>query len=146
MDATYASALAALAGSAIGALSSFATTWLGQNVQHARSRAERDQARREAVYGEFIDQASTLYGDAVGHEMHDVTGLVRLYSLVNRMKLFASSEIIAHAEHVVGIIVSTYGAPNRTIIELQQGIIEKPDPLREFSSQCRLELNAAFRG
>jgi hypothetical protein len=69
--AAYLSALSALAGSAIGGLASIATTWLTQHSQDRSQRYTRSVARREALYGDFIDEASVLFIDALTHEHVD---------------------------------------------------------------------------
>ena len=71
MDSAYLSALSALAGSATGAFSSFATSWLTQYSQERTQRAAQAMARREHLYGEFIEEASKLYTDAISHELDD---------------------------------------------------------------------------
>jgi hypothetical protein len=48
-DAPYISALSALAGSAIGALATFATTWLTQHSQERATLLVQDRARRETL-------------------------------------------------------------------------------------------------
>jgi hypothetical protein len=45
MDTAYISALAALAGTAIGSLASFATSWV---TQQAQTRTQRKAAERDA--------------------------------------------------------------------------------------------------
>jgi hypothetical protein len=60
MDTVYVSALAALAGSAIGALASIGTSWLTQRYQNQSQRAAEKRARLEQIFGEFIDQASRV--------------------------------------------------------------------------------------
>jgi HAMP domain-containing protein len=47
------SAFAALAGSAIGAFASFATTWLTQHQQERATRLTQEMSRRERLYGEL---------------------------------------------------------------------------------------------
>src|SRR6266850_3678639 len=79
MDNAYMSAVAALAGSAIGALASFATTWLTQHAQVRAQRFAQAMARREHLYGEFIEEASKLFTDALTHEFDDPAKFVRLY-------------------------------------------------------------------
>lgn len=86
MDAAYVSALSALAGSAIGAMASFATTWLTQHSQERATLLVQDRARREALYGEFIREASTLFGDAFRHDLDDPAKLVNLYAIVNTIE------------------------------------------------------------
>ena len=57
MEAAYLSAFSALAGSAIGATASLTTTWLTQRYQDRSQRLAQERARRERLFGEFIDQA-----------------------------------------------------------------------------------------
>jgi hypothetical protein len=82
--AAYLSALSALAGSAIGGLASIATTWLTQHSQDRSQRYTRSVARREALYGDFIDEASVLFIDALTHEHVDPSKFVQIYYLPNR--------------------------------------------------------------
>ena len=75
MDAAYISALAALAGSAVGGLTSFATA---RSTQHTQARAQRlaeSRTKREALYGQFIDEASL---DRFFRELLPVSGRVGL--------------------------------------------------------------------
>ncbi len=65
MDNAYISAVAALAGSGIGAAASFATTWLTQDAQVRAQRFAQAMARRERLYGEFIEEASKLFADSL---------------------------------------------------------------------------------
>ena|SRR5215813_10621294 len=65
MDAGYISAMAALAGSAIGAFASIATTWVVQHPQTRATQRAQDRARREALYGEFIREAFSGAAGAV---------------------------------------------------------------------------------
>jgi len=53
MNPATLSALAALAGSAIGAFASFATTWLTQHHQDRAQRLAQKTARRERLFNEF---------------------------------------------------------------------------------------------
>ena len=79
MDVAIISAMSALVGSSIGAMSSFSTTWL---------------------------------------------------------------EVIAAAEQVVRVVVNSYIAPNRSLKELRDAVLdgEKLDPLAHFADACRQEL------
>ena len=77
MDAAYISAFAALAGSAIGGLTSFATSW---TTQHSQARAQRLAAEREAraaLFGRFLDEAAKLYSDALQNKRDDITATGR---------------------------------------------------------------------
>lgn len=80
MEAAYISALSALAGSALGAFSSLATIWMTQHTQSRLAYLNQQRAKREALYSEFIDEASRLFTDALSHEMEDISKVVHLYS------------------------------------------------------------------
>ena len=85
MDAGY---ISALAGSAIGALSSFATTRVIQHSQRRATQRAEARARCEALYGDFIREASRLFGDAFQHELADPAKLVQLYAIVSTIRVF----------------------------------------------------------
>jgi len=143
MESAYLPALAALAGSALGGLTSFASAWLTQHRQDRARRLSQDKARRQKLYKQFIDEASKLYADALVHDKAEVSALVSVYALVSRMRVLSSSAVIEKAEAVVRIIVDTYFAPNKTFTELRSLMSSHPiDPLRTFSEECRAELEA----
>jgi hypothetical protein len=112
MNNAYIFAIAALAGSGIGAIASFATTWLTQDSQERARRVAHAMTRRGNLYGEFIAEASKLFTDALTHELDDPSKFVRLYALVGRLRLFAPGNVIAKAEQVMRHIVETYRLPN----------------------------------
>src|SRR5262249_25699925 len=72
MDAAYISALSALGGATIGGLASFGSSWLTQRTQLRFAHHEAIKAKREALYTEFIDEASRLYGAALGQQKDEV--------------------------------------------------------------------------
>ena len=141
MNAAYLPAVAALAGSAIGGFTSLATTWLTQHGQAKTEQLNQDRVKRETLFAQFIDEASSLYADALTHEGTDISKLSRLYSMTSRMRLLSSKGIVDHADSVSRLIVDTYLAPNKTfrdILELRES--RAMDPLKEFSEACREEL------
>ena len=141
MDAPYVSAFAALAGTAIGGLASFATSW---TTQHAQTRAQRISAERDgraALFGRFLDEAAKLYSDALQNRRDDTTGLIGIYALTNRIRLVSSPPVVDAADTVVRIIVDEYLAPNMTLKDMRTNWIDRHvDPLRDFSEACRQEL------
>jgi hypothetical protein len=143
MDSTYLPAVAALAGSAIGGLTSFASAWLTQQHQDRARRLSQDKSRREKLYKQFIDEASKLYADALVRNEAEVSAMVSVYALVSRMRVLSSSAVVEAAEAVNRMIVDTYFEPNKTFPELRGLLKSHPiDPLRTFSEQCRAELQA----
>src|SRR6202021_1771379 len=106
-----------------------------------RRAAERDSLA--AFFGRFLDEAAKLYSDALQTSRDDVTGLIGIYALTNRIRLLSTPPVVEAADTVVRIIVDTYLAPNITLHEMRTNWIDKHvDPLRDFSEGCRKELQA----
>ena len=123
MNPAYISAVAALAGSIIGGLTSLVASW------------------------RFIDEASRLYIDALGRDeaqaSEQVAELVKIYSVVSQMRFLSSRRVIQAAENIAREIVDTYAAPKKTFPELREMMHQNAiDPLREFSEACRDEFEA----
>jgi hypothetical protein len=134
------SALSALFGSTIGAVASIATTWLTQHYQGRAQHVERDTARRERLFTQFIDLAAKLYANALTQEMSDISVLMPLYALKSQINLFSREATSAKADEVVRKIVDTYYAPaidfrNRRAV--REG---ERDLLQDFTEACRAEL------
>ena len=88
MDTAYISALAALAGTAIGGLTSFATSWTTQQAQARAQRLTAEKEARAALFGRFLDEAAKLYSDALQNRRDDITALIGIYALINRIRLY----------------------------------------------------------
>ena len=140
MDNAYMSAIAALAGSAIGGLASFATTWLTQHSQERAQRFAQAMTRREHLYREFIEEASKLFTDALTHQLEEPSKFVRFYALVGNLRLCASANVIVKAEEVMRQIVETYSLPNIDFRNLEDRQENDTDVLRAFSEACREDL------
>jgi hypothetical protein len=144
MDVAYLSALAALAGSVVGGLTSGMTTWLSQRGQARAGQLAHEMSQREHLYKDFIVEASKAYGDASASNEPRIEELVALYAMISRMRMLSLPRTVACAEKIVRTTVDTYFAPNKTIRELHElmksgaGI----DPLKEFSETAREELRA----
>ena len=141
MDAAYLSALSALAGSAIGGLTSLTASWLTHHVQFSAQQREESRARRVDLYKSFVEEASKWYADAYEHDHAQLSNLVNLYALVSRMRILSSPDVVESADQVVRIIIETYLAPNKTFKQVVELIDNgKMNPLREFGNACRAEL------
>ena len=142
MNSTYLPAIAALAGSAVGGLTSLASAWLTQHRQDRATRLAQDKTRRQKLYGRFIDEASKLYADALVHDKAELSALVGVYALISRMRVQSSSGVVEKAEAVVHMVLDTYFAPNKTFPEFRDLMNGRSaDPLRAFSEECREELS-----
>ena len=111
MDAGFIPALSALGGATIGGLASFGSSWLTQRTQLRFSQHEAVKAKREALYVEFIDEASRRYGDALGHQKDDVADLVKIYGLIGRIRLVSPRRVVTAAERTLDTISQTYLGP-----------------------------------
>lgn len=141
MEAAYVSAFAALAGTAIGGLASFATSWTTQQAQARAQRRAAEKDSRAALFGKFLDEAARLYADALQNRRDDLSGLIHIYALTNRIRLIASERVVESADTVCRIVVDAYLAPNMTMEEMRSNWIDRHvDPLRDFSEACRQEL------
>lgn len=139
MNIAYLSALSALAGSAIGALATLATTWLTQRYQDRSLRKAAEITRRERLFGEFIDLASKLFGDAITHSLEDPATLVPLYANLGKLRLFASKETIKSAREVLEQIAEIYLAPKKDW-RAPVVAVDNLDILAPFTTNCRREL------
>jgi hypothetical protein len=141
MDAAFISALSALGGATIGGLASFGSSWLTQRTQLRFSRHEAVKAKREALYAEFVDEASRLYGDALGHQKDDVADLVKIYGLIGRIRLVSPRPVITAAERTFDTIVQAYLGPNRSLHEVMDEVHRSGfDFFTEFGEVCRQDL------
>jgi hypothetical protein len=142
MNAGYVSAFAALAGSLIGGLTTFAAAWITQRRQANVQWLLQEKARRQELYQQFIEEASKLYVDALIHDQPAIPALVSLYSSINKMRVVSNPGIAERADKVVRIIIDTYGLPNKTLLELR-AMMESGalDLLRDFSEACHEELS-----
>jgi hypothetical protein len=137
----FLSAVIGLAGVAVGSVTSVASTWLTQLSTVREKRRQIEAGKREKLFNEFVTEASRLYAIALGNDREDIADLVKLYSLIGRMRLICTPPVIEAAERTMHMIVETYTAPNRTLLELrtaaQNGGL---DPLIGFDSAGREEL------
>jgi hypothetical protein len=93
--------------------------------------------------GSFAIKPSLPYADAPVHDQAELSALVSVYALINRMRVLSRADVVESAEAVVRTIIETYFAPNKTFPELR-GLLNSHaiDPLRAFSEICRAELQA----
>jgi len=151
MDPGVTSALAAVMGASVGGLASLASTWLGERSRNRRHLLQGEIVKRESAYSEFIETASNLFAVSATHRIeNDVTemvGLVPLYAVSSRIRLFASERVILEADKVIDWIIARYFDENISAEQLRTSAIKKKeDPLKDFSIVCRSELQDLQRG
>jgi hypothetical protein len=140
VNGAYLSALSALAGSAIGGMASIATTWLTQHSQNKSQDHARSMARRERLYGDFIDEASKLFIDALTHQQIDPSKFVEIYATIGKLRLFASADVVLKAERVSRDIGEIYYLPTRDFTKQETSPKTRLNILQAFSEACREDL------
>jgi len=141
MDTTIVSALTGIIGTICGGSASFATAWVTQKTRARREEVRAEVSKREALYGDFIDECSKHVMDSLEHNLDKSERLLSIYASLNRIRLCASEAVLAQAQKVVTFIVEQYFAPNVSVEELHQRVHDEGgDPLKAFSEACRQEL------
>ena len=144
MDLALVSALTALAGTALGGLTSGLTTMLNTRVQVRSEQIARGIARREDLVRDFIIEAAKTYGDAIVSNEPKTQDLVNLYAMVSRMRVLSMPRSAACADRVMRATLDTYFEPNRTLRdlnkEMKDGASDSIDVLGEFGEIASEEM------
>ena len=141
MDTAYISTLSALAGTVIGGLSTFATSWMTQTFQARNARLSAERTRRDGLYSRFLEEFAKAYGHAVSEDVVDFNKLGALYALRGRILLQSSAAVAAAADKAITMLQTAYMSPNREAAEVFQQFQEN-DPMKPFADCCRAELAA----
>ena len=141
MSPATTTALAAILGSLVGALSSIFGTWIVQRHQDRRDVLGKQIFHREQLYSDFITESARVLVDAQEHDVLDPKNLISVYALLSRIRLSSSRDVLAAAEEVVATIIGTYAKPNLTAPEIVSMATKGGGPLEKFSDVCRTELD-----
>jgi hypothetical protein len=95
------SALAAIFGSLAGALASSVSTWITQRHQDQWNLLAKRIFHREQLYSEFISENARTLADALEHDFQTLNKLIPTYALLSRIRVSASTSVLASAERVV---------------------------------------------
>ena len=141
MDSTIITAVAAAGGSLVGAAATSVTTWITQRTQRLHAEREEKLRNREALYGEFITEASRLTVEALGHSLEQPDTFVKLYGITGRIRLVATGPVLDAAEACIRQIIDLYAKPNMTVEQIRRAFeCDGIDPIKDFSIACRKEL------
>ena len=139
MDST----IAALLGALIGGILTVAASWLAQHVQMKTQTLSIEIQRRQQLYSEFMEVASTCFADALQRNEMDRELLARLFSKIGRMRLQSSDTVVLEASRVAQTILATYADDNLTTEEIRQFLSgDTIDVYASFGDACRAELVA----
>jgi hypothetical protein len=142
LDGPVLVALAALAGSLVGAFSSVAATFIGQRLQARWTQLSAELEEREKLYGAFAEEALHLFVDAIQKSKIDPVKIMGLYSKVARIRLMSTDQVLNAAEEVGKRLFEAYERPPgdpAEVLERYANGRDNLDPLREFTEACRLE-------
>src|SRR5690348_75947 len=136
-------------GALVGGSASLLGAVYSQRSQGRIQRVASEIAKRETVYADFVMSASSLLLNAYTHDEISLGGdEQRLIGLINRMRLFAPTDVVDGAEAVLRAIVEILLKPSIELRQLAKEALSKsldPDPLLVFSSICRADLDNVHR-
>jgi hypothetical protein len=149
IDPVLLSPVSALLGALVGGGASLLGVIYTQHSQDRVQRVASEIAKRETVYADFVMSASNLLLNAYTHDEISLGGdEQRLIGLINRMRLFAPTDVVNGAEAVLRAIVEILLKPSIELRQLAKEALSKsldPDPLLKFSSICRTDLDNVHR-
>jgi hypothetical protein len=149
IDPGLLSSVSVLLGALVGGGASLLGTIYTQRSQDRVQRVASEIAKRETVYADFLMSASNLLLNAYTHDAVSLGGdEQRLIGLINRMRLFAPTDVVDGAEAVLRAIVEILLKPSVELRQLAKEALSKsldPDPLLKFSSICRADLDNVHR-
>jgi hypothetical protein len=149
IDPALLSATAALVGALIGGGASLAAAMYTQRYQDRLQRVARETTKREAVYADFIMNASKLLLNAYVHDEITLGGDEQhLIGVANRMRLFAPPNVIDEAEAIIRGLIELSLKPRMDLRKLATEELSKhpnSDLLLPFSLACRADLDNLYR-
>ena len=144
MDPAILSATSALIGSLMGGFSTFCASWVTQHRQLRSQLLLQHAAKREALYADFIIEATRRLSEAWGKQVGEPDVLAGIYAALERMRLISSNAVVEAAENVIRRVIEVYAEPSRTFDDLRNelisGHIHLDNPLKDFTDACKAEL------
>jgi hypothetical protein len=143
MDGALLSTVSALAGTAIGALSSLGSTYMTTQAQARAARLAAERAKREDIYGRYMDELARLYASALNSVGVDYERLTAAYALNGRIALYASDPVTGAADAALRFIVDLALGPARSPEEMRAMMDHsEANVIGAFARSCREELQA----
>jgi hypothetical protein len=140
-DALF-STFAALAGTLVGAVSTFATTWLTQSLQGRSTRRAAEYERRQALYGRYAEELARLHAVALPADRFEYAEFTEAFALKGRIMLFAPPHVVAAVEDslkaVMDLCLAPPVSPERARALLDEGLAV--DWIKRFALEARRDL------
>ena len=141
MDPAIITGLSAVLGSLTGGMASVVTTWMGQRNQTRHERTKMEIRKREALYGEFVNEVARLTADSVDHSLEHATTMVNLFAVLSRIRFVSSQPVLDAAEECSRHVVDLYAMEKMGPEDVLTAVCTtSPEILRAFSDACRAEL------
>jgi len=146
VDTAIISALAAVGGSSVGALTPVLSNYVIQRAVSQREIFNHQLEQRETLYSDFITSASKLFARSLSETVDQLDDLVALYAIVSRIRLVATEPVLRAAEEITHEIVEHYGDPSLDFEHIRTMLLQSNvNPLQKFSLACRHELMEIVR-
>jgi hypothetical protein len=149
IDPAFLSPVFALLGAFLGAGASLMAAIYTHRGQYRLQRVAEEITKREGVYVDFVMYASNLLLRAYTRDDIELSGDEQhLIGLINRMRFFASSDVIGAAEAALRAILEISLKPRVELRQLATEALTKsldPDPLLAFSLVCAADLASLQR-
>ena len=143
------SQVSGLLGALIGGGASLAVAVYNQRSEDRLQRVANEVTKREAIYADFLVNASKLLLNAYTHDDLVLGGDEQhLIGLINRMRLFAPPQLVGEAEAVLRAIIEVLLKPSIELRQLARESLSRnpdPDPFLKFSLSCRADLDHVRR-
>ncbi|MGD0722555.1 MAG: hypothetical protein ABR970_16080 [Roseiarcus sp.] len=141
MNPAYLSVLSALAGTLIGGLTSFLTSYVMLGIQARQARLAAERGKREELYGGFMTELAIIMADALNATGMDYAKLSSVFGLKGRIMLIASPPVVASADENLKFIMDLYLSRARTGEEVRAMMDDSSsDPIGHFARACRAEM------
>jgi len=141
MDPALLSTFSALGGTVVGGFTSFATTWMTTASQQRAARLAAERAKREELYGRFMDELANLYAGALSSTAVDYQKLTGAFALRGRITLMGSDPVVAAADRALKFVVDLAIGPPRDAAEMRRMMDDRSaDTITDFAQASRREL------
>jgi hypothetical protein len=145
-DGSVVTGIAAVGGSLVGGLSSFATTYWAQARQLHVGRLAEELDRREELYSTFNRLAAELLLHALDHDVSEPAKLIELMTLIGRIRLTSSEGVLHAAQQVFADLIATYSNPTVDPVMAIRSPEQLVTQLVQFTTACRAEREVMRRG
>ena len=127
----------------MGAVASLGSTWMTTQTQARAARVAAERAKREDIYGRYMDELARLFASALNNVGVDYERLTSAYALNGRIALYATASVLETSNQALRFIVDLSLGPKRTPEQMRAMMDDKEaNVIGAFAERCRAELLA----